>query len=288
MWGRALTYFMEPEKIIQIFKRVCFRHTRNYSLWWKLSAEKPDIKDLILLPTRSKKIWQCDLLSDHVHWLTEGYRLFQVGDWPNKKTRFFRDRIDAVKEPHLAYELVFASTVKPRWDQAMLRLIYDRATDEKNWDIIRFLDLGMGTTIDERMALMERLLCLYDADEMNLYDNPLPVQVNYIPNLPNYVYDCQTKIGRKRLLENWKKVKPNKVIPETAKIDLRWSNQAIGLDWRFRANKYCLDNSVNIVDIPWDDIIVPVEAWEKIIKLDHYFHPEFYKSLDLQRNANET
>jgi len=282
MWGRCFARISGMKEAAIMSKELAYRESRNLNLFREIKEGKLTDKEIIYKAIRSKKRWECDYLTNYLEDWIEGFRRYYTHreDWNTYRNigTVLRAFLSKCETPSEAYEVWFFVNGNRQMLRPVLSMLYDRAIDDKNEKLKDFLDLK-NTSIVACMIGLELLVGCW-SEEANEYHEDIEITEDYIPRFEDYIYDCDSPTGIKRLIKSWKKIEPQKPMAAENKIDLRWSDQHFGLGWRFLGHRQYGSLREAGDDIPWERVDFPMGMWSALTYMDSYFFQEkVYKPL---------
>lgn len=252
-----------------------FRYTRNLDLFEK-SLKPLETGELVSLLVRSKKIWEIGHYYNFPRHMLTAFWQFKTVPMDGEErspARTLRDYVAIVNDPVQAY-VIFFFVIENGLEKILFRHLFDKAYDEENHFLMKYLELGLQNPL----VALDLAVNNYSIDA-NEYQEKKEVKVNYIPRFENYINDITNIDMQKKLIEIWSKIKFEKPIPQSYKVDPRWSCSFMGQVWRFRCYEQFHGFNRGSFEVPWESVQINESVGEKVVELDKHLFPKFYSRL---------
>jgi len=272
-WGRLICKAKGREYFARLCRQMIISETRNLSAMEE-SFQTNDSKKLITLLHESPKLHENPYYrGSHLH-LIEGFYRYQSAHYRKypSNAKMLREMIDEAREPETAYAVAFFMEDNRQLESSFVRMLYDKAVDDKNWQLIRFLELGQMHTPEAFRFAME-LAVRHWHPEAERKQRDFASPEFYYPILKTH--HLALKNLKPVFEKHHDKIRPNKRIAREVRCDLRFIDSWFGFFWRFLgAQQFGV-----IEDLEWNDVTFSVNDWLSAQILDKRYYPTLYQNI---------
>jgi hypothetical protein len=199
------------------------------------------------------------------------YQSIHYKDYQSPVT-MLREFIDQAHDIESAYVVLFFVEHNREILNSFVRMLYDKAIDDRNFDLIRYLELGeMNSPESWRFAC--ELMVRYWSSESERPAHTYASPDFMIPSFKNY--HRPMKELRAVFEKHHGKIRPNKKLPSDLRVDLRYSDSFFGFFWRMLA----MNQKGTILDLAWEDVEFSVNDWLSAQILDKRYYPSLYHDI---------
>lgn len=183
-----------------------------------------------------------------------------------------REFLTEAHDPEGAYLVLYFMEDNRELANSFERMLYDRAVDDRNWELIRYIELG-EMTIPENWRFAVELMVRYWNPEAERVCRDYESPEFYLPAFK--LWHVPLKRMKPVIEKYHDKIRPNKRLPKDIKCDLRYSNSWFGHFWRMLG----MQQKGSLQDLEWDDVEFSVNDWLSAQILDKRYYPSLYQNI---------
>ena len=273
-WGRLICKAKGTEYFVRLCRFLIRTETRNLTAL-ENSYQTNDPGKILELLFTSKKIHENPYYLhafsgaiDALHkYNSIHYKKFQ------SPVAMLREFIEGACNLETAYIVLYFIEDNPEILNSFVRMLYDKAVDERNHALIRYLETGdMHLPESWRFAceLMVRFWSMEAEASPHVYPENLE---SMIPSFRDYQKPMKTlrDIFKKHHL----KIRPNKKLASDIRCDLRFSDSYFGFFWRSLA----MLQKGHTEDLAGEEVEFSVNEWLSAQILDKRYYPSLYHDI---------